>query len=153
MFDVTVTNVRTGALSWWNNTFFFLISTFKCCNKFAQYSPLFSFLKIINKNYPTSILKHWQYDHDSRWNCLRLLQSRFFLFSSLSWPFFRLKCEVVDPCFSHSLNRHKNTNFLWQTIVKYSIKTSSRHYFCSIVSKHGIHLVHSILVSKLSVNM
>ena len=38
-------------------------------------------------------------------------------------------------------------------ISKHSIETSSRHCFCSIVSKRGIHLAHTFLMSKFSGNM
>ena len=61
----------------------------------------FSFLKIINENYSTRNPKNWLHDLINTWNCLRLLWSRLSAFSSLFWSFFRLRCQVMDPRYTH----------------------------------------------------
>ena len=44
----------------------------------------FSFLKIINENYPTRITRNWRRHLGNKWNCLSLLLSRFSPFCPLS---------------------------------------------------------------------
>ena len=50
---------------------------------------------------PRAFQKTWCHDLDSRWNCLRLLWSRFCPSSLFFWLFLRLRCQVMDPCFVH----------------------------------------------------
>ena len=142
----------------WNNTFFFtkygyifLILSVKPWNNFPWYSPLIVFLFEDNQwKLSSHIPKHWRRDLSNRWNCFRLLWSRFFPFCALCWLFCHIRRDVMD-------------SWLWidtkvwlysrRHIVKHSIETSSWNCFYPIVSKHGTHLTHSFIMSKFLVNM
>ena len=148
-------------MSWWNNTFFFAK-----CGHFSWFHHSsavislhnthrwFFFLFQDNQSELFHVhLKNWCYDFSSRWNCLRLLRSRFSPFGALFWLFLRLRCEVIDPCFIHGYESTQKPALLLWNIAKHSIETSSRRCFCSIVSKRGIQLAHSFLMTKFLFNM
>lgn len=56
-------------------------------------------MKIRNKNYPSRIRVHYLV---GRWICFCLIWTTFSYFSSLLWPFLCLRCELVNPCLSHT---------------------------------------------------
>ena len=93
------------------------------------------------------------FDLAKRWNRLRLISSRFSSLTSLFWLFFRLRCEVMDPCFIHGYDSIQKLAFIaakhHQTLDP-NIPTT---LFLFHYEQTRTHIGQSFLMSKFSVHM
>lgn len=112
---------------------------------------MFSFLKIVNENNTIRIPKKttpwpclWMKWSSASLNRLSLLSSWFDRFSSRVWN--------DTPIFHPWVRRKYSALYQWN-FAKNSSETSSRHCFCSNVSRYDTYFAHSFLISKFSVNM
>lgn len=64
--------------------------------------------------------------------------------------FLRLKYKVVNPSFIHDGKSKQSFSLLWKNIDKCSNEISSRHCYCSIVSKCSTYLEHNFKLIKIT---
>lgn len=146
----------TGAMFWWNNSFFrhmwqffldFIAQTLQKV-RIILAVDCFSFLKLIIWKFSTYISKNWRHELASSWNCHHLLYSRFSSFILLFWLSF-VSNDIWTHISSIVMNKTQKLSLI---VMKHSIETSSR-CFCSIMSKRLFYaqLSHIQIVSEYAI--